>query len=555
MAQVSGSQTLLDELTAHQVEVVFGYPGGAVIPLYDEVYCQKYNNILVRHEQGAAHAAEGYAKSTGKTGVVFTTSGPGATNALTGIADAKADSVPMVIFTGQVNRAAIGTNAFQEVDIVSMAKPITKAIFRVSTPSALASTIRQAFAIAQAGRKGPVLVDLPKDITTAMVHPAAQAAPATHHPTNSGQAGFTEVWQALKQARRPLFLFGNGAATEQASQLARQLILRTKIPAVATLLGLGIVPSDHPLFLGMGGMHGSYAANMALSNCDFLINIGARFDDRLATDPTSFAPHAKIAHFDIDPRELGKLVSTDYPVVADARDALEWLVAASQRENVLPHSEWNTQVKAWQTLHPFTYHYEENTIKPQAVIENVSKLTAGQAVVVTDVGQHQMWAAQFYSYQHPKQLVTSGGLGTMGFGLPAAIGAKVGQPEKAVVLFTGDGGFQMTLEELDVIRERQLNIKIVLFNNHALGMVKQWQDLFFNRHRSQTVFKTQPDFQQILRGYGIDSYRLRSDNWQEELVEAFASPHAAFIEVPIPADENVYPMVPAGKANSEMILE
>ena len=554
MNKTSGSKALLDELTAQQVEVVFGYPGGAVIPLYDEVYQEKYHNILVRHEQGAAHAAEGYAKASGKTGVVFTTSGPGATNALTGIADAKLDSVPMVVFTGQVGRALIGTDAFQEVDIVSMAKAVTKATFQVLTPSELVPTVRKAFQIAQDGRPGPVLVDLPKDITTADVYLPSRPAPVSETLPDDNQVQFQEVWEAFKKAKKPLLLVGNGAAKEETSRLVREFVTQTQTPTVATLLGLGVLPSDDPNFLGMGGMHGSYAANQALSNCDFLLNLGSRFDDRLATKPSEFASQATIAHFDLDPHELGKIIATDYPVVTDAKVAMEWFVNASQSEPTNDHTAWLAQVQSWQSEHPFTYQKEAGVMKPQAVIEAVSQATHGQAYVATDVGQHQMWVAQYYQFQQPSHLVTSGGLGTMGFGIPGAIGAKLAHPDQDVVLFLGDGGFQMTSEELDVIRENQLNVKVVMFNNHALGMVKQWQDLFFDQHRSRTVFEDQPDFQKIVQGYGLDTYRLSPDNWQAELENALASPRAAFIEVEIPADENVFPMIPAGEANTNMLL-
>lgn len=554
MNKTSGSKALLDEPTAQQVEVVFGYPGGAVIPLYDEVYQEKYHNILVRHEQGAAHAAEGYAKASGKTGVVFTTSGPGATNALTGIADAKLDSVPMVVFTGQVGRALIGTDAFQEVDIVSMAKAVTKATFQVLTPSELVPTVRKAFQIAQDGRPGPVLVDLPKDITTADVYLPSRPALVSETLPDDNQVQFQEVWEAFKKAKKPLLLVGNGAAKEETSRLVREFVTQTQTPTVATLLGLGVLPSDDPNFLGMGGMHGSYAANQALSNCDFLLNLGSRFDDRLATKPSEFASQATIAHFDLDPHELGKIIATDYPVVTDAKVAMEWFVNASQSEPTNDHTAWLAQVQSWQSEHPFTYQKEAGVMKPQAVIEAVSQATHGQAYVATDVGQHQMWVAQYYQFQQPSHLVTSGGLGTMGFGIPGAIGAKLAHPDQDVVLFLGDGGFQMTSEELDVIRENQLNVKVVMFNNHALGMVKQWQDLFFDQHRSRTVFEDQPDFQKIVQGYGLDTYRLSPDNWQAELENALASPRAAFIEVEIPADENVFPMIPAGEANTNMLL-
>lgn len=460
----------------------------------------------------------------------------------------------MVVFTGQVGRALIGTDAFQEVDIVSMAKAVTKATFQVLTPSELVPTVRKAFQIAQDGRPGPVLVDLPKDITTADVYLPSRPAPVSETLPDDNQVQFQEVWEAFKKAKKPLLLVGNGAAKEETSRLVREFVTQTQTPTVATLLGLGVLPSDDPNFLGMGGMHGSYAANQALSNCDFLLNLGSRFDDRLATKPSEFASQATIAHFDLDPHELGKIIATDYPVVTDAKVAMEWFVNASQSEPTNDHTAWLAQVQSWQSEHPFTYQKEAGVMKPQAVIEAVSQATHGQAYVATDVGQHQMWVAQYYQFQQPSHLVTSGGLGTMGFGIPGAIGAKLAHPDQDVVLFLGDGGFQMTSEELDVIRENQLNVKVVMFNNHALGMVKQWQDLFFDQHRSRTVFEDQPDFQKIVQGYGLDTYRLSPDNWQAELENALASPRAAFIEVEIPADENVFPMIPAGEANTNMLL-
>lgn len=552
----TGSDVLLETLAHQGVELIFGYPGGAVLPLYDAVYRQKFNNILVRHEQGAVHAAEGYAKSTGKTGVVFVTSGPGATNAVTGIADAMLDSIPLVVFTGQVGCASIGKDAFQEVDILSMTAPITKQNYQVHDVNSLSQVVIEAFAIAANGRPGPVVVDLPKNV-------AADLANAKDVKTNDSvvhsiqqkeeidEGMMAKIRMALLKAKKPLLLAGGGVIAADAVPELRKFAHNFDLPVVSTLISLGAMPATDSLFLGMGGMHGSYQANMAFYECDFLLNIGSRFDDRLATNVSEFAPNAQIAHIDIDDSELGKVIATDFPVRADAKQALKWLNNMNLSKN--KHEKWLQQLTTWKQQHPLRYDESKGKIKPQAVIEEVGSLTAGDATVVTDVGQHQMWAAQYYPFKRPRQIITSGGLGTMGFGLPAAIGAKLAEPKREVVLFVGDGGIQMTVEELDVIRAYNLDIKIIILNNKTLGMVRQWQDLFYEKRRSQTVFNGQPDFIKLAHAYGIKSVKLSPKHWRETLADVFAKNESTLVEADIPALEQVYPMIAPGQPNQVMM--
>lgn len=547
----NGSELLLTELEKQGVEIVFGYPGGAVLPLYDAVYCKAFHNILVRHEQGAVHAAEGYAKSTGKPGIVFVTSGPGATNAITGIADAKSDSVPLIIFTGQVATKALGTDAFQEADIVNITRPITKKSFQVNNATELPKIVRTAFGIAVSGRSGPVVIDLPKDIMSQTVEkPQAFELQVPTGPDLPAGAVAT-LAKRLSKAQRPLLLIGGGVAAANAASEVRQFVKKYQIPVVTSLLGLGIIPADEPLFLGMGGMHGTYTANMALANCDLLLNIGSRFDDRLATKPTEFAKNAWIAHLDIDPHELNKIVSTDLALVADAKSALQSLLAADFEPPAA--KRWCQQIKKWQLDYPYRYQTEVGTIKPQEVVEEVGRLTHGDAIIVTDVGQHQMWAAQYYPFKHPRQLITSGGLGTMGFGLPAAMGAKIANPHTEVVLFVGDGGIQMTIEELAVIKQYDIDIKIILLNNQALGMVRQWQDLFYKKRRSQTIFNSQPNFITLAQAYGIESLKFNPNNWKKTLADVFSKKHCVLAETQIPQLEEVTPMIAPGSPNQAMM--
>lgn len=554
--QVSGARLLLECLLAQEVELVFGYPGGAVLPLYDELYEEEIPNILTRHEQGAVHAAQGYAKSTGKPGVVIVTSGPGATNAVTGIADANSDSTPLIVFTGQVTTDGIGKDAFQEADILGITVPITKNSYQVRDINDLPRIVQEAFHIATTGRPGPVVIDLPKDMTIQQttVEVACELHIPSYQPnTMPSVLQIQKLMNVLEQSRKPVLLLGGGVIGAKAQQEAKTFAEKYEIPVVCSLLGLGIIPVDHPLFLGMGGMHGSYAANMALTECDLLINVGCRFDDRLATSPQDFAPEAIIAHIDIDPAEIGKIIGTDIPIVADAKICLEKML---EIKTGIPNGKaWRELCKQRKVDKPFSYDREtQEEIKPQKVIEIIGKLTNGNAIVVTDVGQHQMWAAQFYPFRFAKQLITSGGLGTMGYGIPAAIGAKFGNPDKEVVCFVGDGGFQMTNQELAILNEHGLAIKFILLNNSSLGMVRQWQEQFFNNRRSKSVFHTQPDFMKMAEAYGIKGVRIQEPGLlEEQLQEAFSISGSVLIEVAVSKTEHVLPMVPAGQPNNQMI--
>lgn len=555
---VNGSKLMVEALTDEKVEMLFGYPGGTILPEYDEMYQAEFKNILVRHEQGATHAAEGYAKSTGKTGVVLVTSGPGATNAVTGVADAMRDSVPLVVFTGQVGTGLIGTDAFQEADVLSIYKSISKKAIQIRSATDVANVVHQAFEIAQSGRKGPVVVDLPKnvmseEVTRAEVKQWESESNFSTELKSDSKEKLKAMMKDLRAAKQPVLLVGGGAIAANASQEFRQFAEKHQIPVISSLLGLGVVHSENPQFMGMAGMHGSFAANKALHNSDFLINIGCRFEDRLATNPKKFAPKAKISHIDIDPNEIGKIIRTDYGVVADAKAALTaMLEEPSTADN---HQDWVNETTKRKQDHDYRYHKQSGELKPQQVIEAVGKFTEGKAFVATDVGQHQMWAAQFYPFTFAGQLVTSGGLGTMGFGIPSAIGTQFAHPDDQVVLFTGDGSFQMTSEELDVIKSYGLNIKIVLLNNGVLGMVRQWQDLFYDERRSQTVFKDQPDFQKLAAAYGINSYKIigQDADWQTILQQALDAPGSALIEVAIPKWEEVQPMIAPGQTNDNMI--
>ncbi|WP_349515637.1 biosynthetic-type acetolactate synthase large subunit [Leuconostoc suionicum] len=556
----NGAEILLDSLEKAGVDSLFGYPGGAVIPLYDALYESSINHILVRHEQAASHAAEGYAKATGKPGVVLVTSGPGATNTVTGIADAFCDSVPLVVISGQVGSAAIGSDAFQELDILSITSSITKMSYQVRTVSELPLIVEEAFKVAVSGRPGPVLIDLPKSVMLAKNDENNHANTFFHQIDNAKPVVDTvkvrQLVAALSKARQPLIIAGAGVLKSNAQELLRTLMHRYHIPVVSTLLGLGAVDSDDQLFLGMVGMHGSVAANTAIDQADFILNIGSRFDDRVVTNVDDFGKNAIIAHVDIDATELEKVLSTTYAIHASADDALNAILSELKNRTMTDTSAWqnlNRHAKGESTFH---YHKLKTAIMPQEVIQAVGEITEGNAIVVTDVGQHQMWAAQFYPFKHNYQMITSGGLGTMGYGLPAAIGAKFARREKEVVLFVGDGGFQMTSEELAILNDNNLNIKIVMFNNHSLGMVRQWQTLFFDGRLSNTVFKSQPRFDQLAQAYDINYARIDNPNSMfEELQKAFDSDKSILIEVTIPDDVKVLPMVNAGAAYRDMITE
>lgn len=550
----TGSQLVLETLRDLGIDTIFGYPGGAVLPLYDAIYnFEGIQHILGRHEQGCLHEAEGYAKSTGKIGVAVVTSGPGATNAITGIADAMSDSVPLLVFTGQVNRAGIGKDAFQEADIVGITMPITKYNYQVRETADIPRIITEAIHIATTGRPGPVVIDLPKDVSaleTDFIYNPEVKLPSYQPTLKPNELQIKKILKQLSKAKKPVLVAGGGVSYSEAADELIAFAERYQIPVVTTLLGQGTIATSHPLFLGMGGMHGSFAANIAMTETDFMISIGCRFDDRLTGNPKTFAKAAKVAHIDIDPAEIGKIITVDIPVVGDAKTALEMLLAEPTVYNNT--EKWIEKVNKDKNR-VRSYDKKERVVQPQAVIERIGQLTNGDAIVVTDVGQHQMWAAQYYPYQNERQLVTSGGLGTMGFGVPAAIGAKIANPDKEVVLFVGDGGFQMTNQELAILNIYKVPIKVVMLNNHSLGMVRQWQESFYDGRTSESVFDALPDFQLMAQAYGIKNYKFDNPETLDKDLEVMLDDVPMFIEVDISRKEHVLPMVPAGKSNHEML--
>lgn len=550
----TGSDLVLETLRDLGVDTIFGYPGGAVLPFYDAIYNFKgIRHILGRHEQGCLHEAEGYAKSTGKLGVAVVTSGPGATNAITGIADAMSDSVPLLVFTGQVARAGIGKDAFQEADIVGITMPITKYNYQVRETADIPRIITEAVHIATTGRPGPVVIDLPKDISaleTDFIYSPEVNLPSYQPTLEPNDMQIKKILKQLSKAKKPVLLAGGGISYAEAATELNEFAERYQIPVVTSLLGQGTIATSHPLFLGMGGMHGSFAANIAMTEADFMISIGSRFDDRLTGNPKTFAKNAKVAHIDIDPAEIGKIISADIPVVGDAKKALQMLLAEPTVHNNT--EKWIEKVTKDKNR-VRSYDKKERVVQPQAVIERIGELTNGDAIVVTDVGQHQMWTAQYYPYQNERQLVTSGGLGTMGFGIPAAIGAKIANPDKEVVLFVGDGGFQMTNQELAILNIYKVPIKVVMLNNHSLGMVRQWQEFFYEGRTSESVFDTLPDFQLMAQAYGIKNYKFDNPETLAQDLEVITEDVPMLIEVDISRKEQVLPMVPAGKSNHEML--
>ncbi|EMT46386.1 MULTISPECIES: acetolactate synthase large subunit [Anoxybacillus] len=550
-----GALMLIEALKAENVKVIFGYPGGAVLPIYDKLYESGVFHVLTRHEQGAIHAAEGYARISGKPGVVIATSGPGATNIVTGLTDAMMDSIPLVVFTGQVASSVIGSDAFQEADVLGITMPITKHSYQVRDVQELPKIIKEAFHIATTGRPGPVLIDIPKDMSVAEAefdYEQDVQLPGYQPTTKPNHLQIRKLVEAVSQAKRPVILAGAGVLHANAHEQLKQYAEQQNIPVIHTLLGLGGFPADHPLFLGMAGMHGTYTANMALYECDLLINIGARFDDRVTGNLAHFAPKATVAHIDIDPAEIGKNVPTKIPIVGDAKEALMQLIEQNgKRPDV---SEWLKQLNEWKREYPLMYKHEPGVLKPQRLIELIHEYTNGEAVVTTDVGQHQMWVAQYYKFKRPHRWVTSGGLGTMGFGLPAAIGAQLAQPEATVVAIVGDGGFQMTLQELSVIQELNLPIKIVIVNNQALGMVRQWQEIFYEKRYSHSLIPNQPDFVRLAEAYGMKAMRATTEEEAEYVLkEAFATNAPVLLDFHVHPGENVYPMVAPGKGLHEMV--
>ena len=561
--ELTGAQILLESLKKEGVDVLFGYPGGAVIDIYDELPRHpELKHVLVRHEQGAVHAADGYARASGKVGCCLVTSGPGATNTVTGIATAYCDSIPLVVFTGQVPTQLIGNDAFQEVDIVGITRPCTKHNFLVKDVRNLAKTIRQAFYLARSGRPGPVLVDLPKDIMqarTEFVWPE-DIFMRSYNPTykpNLNQLRRTA--EELAKARKPIILAGGGVIMANASEVLCELAHELNIPVATTLMGLGAFPANGDLWLGMVGMHGTYAANMSINHADLLVCVGARFDDRVTGRLQVFASHARIVHIDIDPTSIRKNVEVDVPVVGDCRQALEGILEICRAKMADTdwsgmHADWLQTVHEWKANHPLAYN-KNGHIKPQQVIETMYSITKGDAIIATEVGQNQMWAAQFYTFTKPRTLLTSGGLGTMGYGFPAAIGAQFAFPDKLVINVAGDGSIQMNIQELATVVQNKIPVKVVILNNGHLGMVRQWQELFYNRNYSHTNMEAQPDFVKLAEAYGAEGYRIsKPEELEDVLRKALTSPNPAFIDVMVEREENVYPMVPAGAALDEMLL-
>ncbi|MDM8148835.1 acetolactate synthase large subunit [Priestia megaterium] len=554
-AQMNGADMLIESLRRENVDVIFGYPGGAVLPIYDKLYGSGMFHVLARHEQGGIHAAEGYARISGKPGVVIATSGPGATNIVTGLADAMIDSLPLVVFTGQVASSVIGSDAFQEADVLGITMPITKHSYQVRNISDMPRIIKEAFHIATTGRPGPVLIDIPKDMAQGdgTFNYEGEIDLPGYQPTYfPNQLQVKKLTDAVAAAKQPVILAGAGVLLSKGSEELKNYAERQNIPVINTLLGLGCFPADHPLHLGMAGMHGTYTANMAIYESDLLISIGARFDDRVTGNLKHFAPNAKIAHIDIDPAEIGKNVPTKIPIVGDAKEVLKQLLL--QEGEVGGYTKWHEKLAAWKQEYPLWYQNSADVLKPQKVVELLHKYTNGDAVVTTDVGQHQMWVAQYYTFNNPDRWVTSGGLGTMGFGLPSAIGAQLANKDKTVVAVVGDGGFQMTLQELGVIRELNLPVKVVVLNNQSLGMVRQWQEIFYEERYSHSLIPNQPNLMKLAEAYDIKGLQASTEEEAHAaLKEAMETDGPVLLNFFVAPKENVYPMVAPGKGLHEMV--
>ncbi len=559
--KLTGAQILMEVLKDEGVDTIFGFPGGAVIDLYDELAKTDIRHILVRHEQGAVHAADGYARAGNKTGVCLVTSGPGATNTVTGLATAYMDSIPLVVITGQVPSHLIGNDAFQEVDIVGITRSVTKHNYLVDSVESLARILKEAFYIARSGRPGPVLVDIPKDLTTCIIDytPIKRVKIKSYNPTykpNTRQ--LTKVVDLIKKARKPVIFAGGGVILSNAASEVTRLAHTLQSPVTTSLMGLGSLPGTDPLWLGMLGMHGTYRANMAISNCDLLIAVGVRFDDRVTGKTDTFAAQAKIVHIDIDPTSIRKNVPVTIPVVGDCRMTIRQINEMLEKEDIeeitTNRDAWISRIDKWKNMGKLAYTQKE-IIKPQYVIERLYELTRGEAIITTEVGQNQMWAAQYYHFNRPGHFITSGGLGTMGFGLPAAIGAQLACPDKLVVDVAGDGSIQMNSQELMTAVECCLPVKVVILNNRYLGMVRQWQELFYDRRYACTGMEQAPDFVKLAEAYGAVGLRAeKPDEVAAVLKQGLFSDKTVVMDFVVEREESVYPMVPAGAPITEMLL-
>lgn len=560
--ELSGAEILIECLKRENVHTIFGYPGGVVLNVYDVLYDSSLHHILVRHEQAAVHAADGYARVSGEVGVALVTSGPGATNTVTGLATACMDSIPIVVFTGQVPTNLIGNDAFQEADIVGITRPCTKHNYLVKDVKDLARTIREAFYLARSGRPGPVLVDLPKDVLvgkTEFIYPDSVKLKG-YNPTYEGHIGqIKKALKALHGAKRPVVYAGGGAVLSGASGELTEFARLLQLPVTCTLMGLGAFPGSDPLSLGMLGMHGTYRANMAVTHCDLLIAVGSRFDDRVTGKVDEFAPRAQVIHIDIDPTSIAKNVKVDVPIVGDVRNVLKMMLSLvrekewADRGTVL--ADWHREIAAWADTHQMNYKQGPDVIKPQFVIEQLHAATGGDCIVATEVGQNQMWAAQFFTLDQPRSWVTSGGLGTMGFGFPAAMGAQAAFPDRVVVDIAGDGSIQMNSQELATVVQYNLPVKIAILNNGFLGMVRQWQELFYGKRYSHTRMNYAPDFVKLAEAYGALGLRaVKPDEVRSVIERALAHPGPVIMEFVVDPEEGVYPMVPAGAAINKMLL-
>ncbi|KEQ21639.1 biosynthetic-type acetolactate synthase large subunit [Paenibacillus tyrfis] len=554
---ITGSEMLLRSLLLEDVDCVFGYPGGAVLYIYDAMHGNPdFNHLLTRHEQGAIHAADGYARSTGKVGVCIATSGPGATNLVTGIATAYMDSVPLVVITGNVATSVIGTDAFQEADITGITMPITKHSYLVRDVKDLPRIIKEAFHIASTGRRGPVLIDIPKDVsndTSPFYYPEKVDIRGYNPTVQPNKLQVDKMLEAIAESERPVIIAGGGVVYADAAEQLLEFVNKTRIPVATTLLGLGGFPSAHELWLGMPGMHGTYTANNALQNCDLLIGIGARFDDRVTMKVDGFAPKAKkIVHIDVDPAEIGKIVETAIPVVGDVKAVLQ---LANLKAKPSRSEKWIEWVQETKRNFPLRYKDSDTELKPQYVIEMIHETTKGEAIVTTDVGQHQMWAAQYYKFNHPRSWITSGGLGTMGFGFPSAIGAQKAHPDRLVVSINGDGGMQMCSQELAVCAIHQIPVKIVVINNQVLGMVRQWQEIIYDNRYSHIDLAGSPDFVKLAEAYGVKGLRATNkDEARRAWQEALDTPGPVLVEFVVRKHENVFPMVTQGSTIDQMLM-